>query len=159
MTTAHSRVSPKLRTISPRGVDFIAGQEGLVLHAYKPVAAEKYWTIGYGHYGPDVHKGQTIDVAKARRLLREDIQFKAADHVRRLVKVPLSQNEFDALVSLCFNIGEGNFAKSTVLSQLNKGRRGRAAAAFVLWVRGADRKVLTGLVTRRNAERRMFLGK
>lgn len=140
---------------STRGVSMVAGFEGLVLHAYKPVAAEQYWTIGYGHYGPGVKRGSTITKARALQLLRLDLRS-AESTVTRLVKVGIGQDRFDALVDFCFNAGAGNFAGSTLLRKLNHGDYTGAAREFDNWTHGADGKRLAGLVARRNAEQSLF---
>jgi lysozyme len=140
--------------VSEVGVDLVARFEGFVDHAYKPVAGERYWTIGYGHYGPDVHKGDHITVNEAKLLLKGDLK-EAADAVRSRVKVKINQNHFDALVSLTYNIGSGGFAGSTVLRQLNAGHFRRARWAFLMWVYGASGKLL-GLVRRRRAEMKLW---
>lgn len=148
----------ELRT-GARGLALIKASEGVRLTAYKPVPGEPYWTIGYGHYGPDVRAGQRITMAQADRFLVQDLRrFEQA--VARHVRVPLNQHEFDALVSLAYNIGEGNLASSTVVRQLNAGRRRLAAAAFAMWTRGGvPLRVLPGLVKRRAAEARLFLSR
>lgn len=148
----------RLRRLSAVGLAAIAKREGFEARAYKPVAAERFWTIGYGHYGPDVHPGQKISKARALLLLRRDVAAVEAT-VRRLVRASLTQGEFDALVSLCFNIGAGNFATSTVLRRLNAGDRRAAADAFEMWVKGADGRKLAGLESRRRAERWRFLNR
>lgn len=143
--------------ISDRGVRLIKRYEGVRLKAYKPVPTEEHWTIGYGHYGPDVRKGQVITMATAEKLLRQDLR-KFELGVERLVTTRINQNRFDALVSLAFNIGLGNFASSTVLREVNRRHFLRAAAAFRMWVRGGSpTAVLAGLVTRRAREARLFL--
>lgn len=120
------------------------------LKAYKPVAAEKYWTIGVGHYGPDVTEGMTITEAQAMELLRKDIA-KFEDYVTA-TGLTLNQSQFDALVSFTFNCGPGN------LSKLIKGRDYQQIAdAMLLYNKGADKKVLKGLVRRREWERNLFL--
>lgn len=140
--------------VSSKGVDLIARFEGFRSKAYKPVAAEQYLTIGYGHYGPDVRPGQTISKSAARDLLKRDVRrFEAA--VREHVKVPINQNRFDALVSFCYNVGEGAFRSSSLLRRLNAGDYRGAAAEFGDWVNGASGP-LPGLVTRRKAERALF---
>ena len=124
--------------------------EGCRLKAYKPVAAEKYWTIGVGHYGPDVSAGMTITEAQAMELLKHDVK-KYEDYVTATGLV-LNQNQFDALVSFTFNCGPGNLAK------LIKGRDYQQIAdAMLLYNKGADKKVLKGLVRRREWERNLFL--
>lgn len=142
------------RRASKAGIEFIAGWEGFRSTAYKPVATEKYWTIGFGHYGPDVRPGSSISRAQGLTLLRHDAQ-EAETTVRRSVKVPVTQNEFDALVSLTFNIGSTGFQGSTVLRELNLAHRETAANAFLMWNKGGG-QVLQGLVNRRKAEAELF---
>jgi len=79
-----------------------------------------------------------------------------ADAVNKTVKVPLTSNQFSALVSLCFNIGIGAFQKSTLVRVLNQGNYGEAANQFLRWNQGGG-KVLAGLVRRRQRERELFL--
>lgn len=124
--------------------------EGCRLKAYKPVAAEKYWTIGVGHYGSDVTEGMTITENQAMDLLRKDIA-KFESHVTA-TGLTLTQNQFDALVSFTYNCGPGNLAK------LIRGRDYQQIAdAMLFYTRGADKKVLKGLVRRREWERNLFL--
>ena len=136
--------------ISSRGIRLIKRYEGVRLKAYKPVPTEQFWTIGYGHYGPDVRRGSSITEATAEKLLRQDLR-KFEVGVTNLLKTRINQNRFDALVSLAFNIGLGAFAESTVLRETNRRRFTRAAAAFRMWVKGGGR-VLPGLVKRRASE-------
>jgi lysozyme len=144
----------RVTRVSQRGLDLIKKYEGFSAHAYKPVPGEKFWTVGYGHYGPDVHPTTHVTLSHATRLLRADVRD-AERAVDRLVKVPINQNRFDALVSLCYNIGSGAFAGSTVLRELNRRHYVRAALGFGMWVRGANGR-LPGLVKRRAAEARLF---
>jgi GH24 family phage-related lysozyme (muramidase) len=96
-----------------------------------------------------------ISKAQAEALLKKDLlRFEQA--VRSLVKVPLNSNQFSALVSFTFNVGSGALAQSTLLSLLNQKDYQGAADQFSRWVYG-DGRVLPGLVTRRNAERDLFL--
>lgn len=92
-------------TTSQRGIDLIKKFEGLRLKAYKPIATEKYWTIGYGHYGSDVKAGMVITETYAEGLLKKDLA-RFEKHVSSYsAKYGWNQNEFDALVSFAFNIG------------------------------------------------------
>lgn len=143
--------------ISQRGIDLIKQFEGLSLTAYPdPGTGGEPWTIGYGHTG-GVKKGQTITESRAEELLREDVRrFEVA--VDRLVKVPLTQAQFDALLSFAFNLGAGNLGSSTLLRLLNAGDYAGAAAQFERWVNAAG-KIMPGLVRRRAAERALFEGK
>lgn len=132
----------------------MADFEGFRDHAYKPVPGEQFWTIGYGHYGPDVKPGDTVTRGDARRLLREDLA-EAETAVRREVNVPLTQGQYDALVSFTFNVGAGALAESTLLRKLNRGRYRRARWQLHRWVNGANGP-LPGLVRRRKAEARLW---
>lgn len=141
--------------ISKVGLDLIKEYEGLRLTAYKPVASEQYWTIGYGHYGPDVWAGQAITRAQADAYLRSDVRrFEKA--VNSAVKVSINQNQFDALVSFTYNLGEGTLYSSTLLQYVNKKQFGNAADEFLLFV-NAGGQPLPGLVRRRKEERALFL--
>ena len=140
--------------ISSAGLAALKAREGCKLVAYLDSA--KIPTIGYGSTA-GVRMGMKITQAQADALLSRDLTiFEKA--VTAAVKVPLSQNEFDALVSLAFNIGAGAFQKSTLLKELNKGNRKAAADQFLRWNR-AGGKVLKGLTNRRKAEREQFLSK
>lgn len=137
--------------ISQKGLDLIKSFEGLRLSAYKCPA--DVWTIGYGTTA-GVKQGQTITKERADELLREDVaRFEA--QVLRLVKVPLTQGQFDALTSFVYNLGAGNLGNSTLLRLLNAGDYKGAAAQFDRWNK-AGGKVLAGLVRRRAAERALF---
>ena len=140
---------------SKLGLNLIKGFEGFRARAY--VCPAGVLTIGYGHTGKDVKPGMTITEPRGVELLAQDVgRFERA--VERLVKVPLAQNQFDALVSFTYNVGEGNLQSSTLLKKLNAKDYSGAAAQFDRWNRGGG-KVLTGLVRRRAAERKMFEGK
>ena len=139
--------------ISQKGIDLIKNFEGCRLTAYRCPA--NILTIGYGHTGSDVVIGQKITQEQAEKLLKSDLLVHC-NNVSRLVKAPLTQNQFDALVSFEFNVGYGNFASSTMLKLLNQKRYREAAAQFDRWVY-ANRKVLAGLVKRRAAEKTLFL--
>lgn len=139
---------------SPSGVKAIQEHEGLVLTPYQDAVG--VWTVGYGHTGSEFAQGKKpITKKKATELLKQDLKD-AENAVNKHVKVALSQKQFDALVSLVFNIGVGNFSKSTLLKKLNSGDYLGAADEFPKW-RKAGNKVLPGLVSRRASERAMFL--
>lgn len=146
--------------LSDKGLRRIARFEGFVDHPYKPVKGEQFWTWGYGHFGPDVPSPLTrkkITQAQALVLLRRDVQSAEAA-VNAGLKTHVNQNRFDALVSLAFNIGAGNFATSTVLRETNARHFVKAAAAFRMWTRGgAPLRVLPGLVKRRAHEASVYL--
>jgi lysozyme len=116
-------------------------------------------TLGYGHT-KGVKLGDTCSVQQADIWLSQDLEDAAAT-VASLVKVPLTQGQFDALTDFVLNLGAGRLAESTLLILLNKGRYDAAADQFRLWVHAkVDGKdvVLPGLVMRRAAEAAMFRG-
>lgn len=121
----------------------------------KPYRDSRGYSIGYGHYmGPTVTI-QNISRADAYELLRNDAQT-ARDAVTSTIHLPMTQNEFDAMVSLAYNIGAAGFAGSTVARRFNAGDKIGAADAFRLWNKseGAVNQVL---VARRETERGLFL--
>jgi len=134
---------------STAGINLIKQFEGCRLTAYKPVPTEKYWTIGYGHYGPDVTPGMVITQAQAEIMLGIDLQ-KYEQAVERYTPFPLSQTQFDALVSFAYNCGAGN------LQQLVKKRNALQVADAMLRYNKAGGKVLNGLTKRRQTEHDLF---
>jgi len=137
---------------SSKGLELIKEFEGCRLTAYN--CASGVLTIGYGHTGPDVFNGQSISMDEAESLLVQDLhRFERA--VREVVTVPLTQNQFDALVSFTFNVGAGALSSSTLLRLLNAGDYEGAAGQFSRWVNGANGP-LPGLVRRRAAEQALF---
>jgi len=149
------------RSINQMGEDKIVQWEGEVLWAYddfdpkhRPIepgmSIKGTLTIGVGHTGPDVKPGMRITGAQSREFLRKDLdQFEAT--VESAVKVPLSDNQFAALVSFAFNVGEGNFRKSTLLKKLNKGDYDSVPVELMKWVNSKGKR-LSGLVNRRTQE-------
>ena len=127
--------------------------EGCRLQTYRDVRGIP--TIGYGHTGADVHMGMEIDQAQADAYLLEDIQT-AVRAVNALVHVPVSQNQFDAMVDFTYNVGQGNFRASTLLVKVNAGDFAGAAGEFIRWDK-AGGQVVAGLLRRREAERDLFL--
>jgi len=111
-------------------------------------------TVGYGHTGDGVYVGMVISQLQAEAYLLQDVQH-AENCVNNVVKVPLTQNEFDALTDFCFNIGCGAFASSTLLKLLNTGNYVGAAAQFDRWDL-AGGTVIAGLLSRREAETNEF---
>jgi GH24 family phage-related lysozyme (muramidase) len=141
--------------ISQNGINLIKKFESVRLKSYNATGEERYLTIGYGHYGPDVKPGQTITQAEAEALLKKDLK-KFVEGVNALIHVPLNQNQADALYSFAYNCGVQALAKSTLLSELNSKDYKSAANEFLKWTRGSG-KILPGLVTRRETERALFL--
>lgn len=140
--------------ISETGLDLIRYFEGLRLTAYQDAVG--VWTIGYGSTGPHVTPGLTITAEEAESLLRHDVA-RFEEGVDEVVKVSLSQDEFDALLSFSFNLGLGNLRQSTLLRKLNAGDFAAAASEFKRWNR-AGQRILAGLTRRREAEARLFQG-
>jgi lysozyme len=140
-------------TYSDAGIVLTKGFEGLRLTAYRDCAG--VLTIGYGHTGPDVVVGLVIDEARAEELLRNDLE-EAVACVNRAVTAAIAQNQFDALVDFCFNVGCGAFLNSTLLRKVNAADFAGAATQFALWVH-AGGEVVAGLVRRRKMEAEMFV--
>lgn len=140
-------------------IALIKSHEGLRTNAYAD--AGYGWdraTIGYGHTSqagpPKVSKGMKISEAEAELILRRDLEA-VEKAVRSLVKVPLTDNQFGALVSFTFNVGNGAFKDSTLRRLLNAGDYSGAAAQFKRWNK-SNGKVLKGLVRRREDEAALF---
>lgn len=148
----NNMVKAKSGRISRKGVEFIKRWEGCRTDAYKCPAG--VWTIGYGHT-KTARTGMMISLEQADKLLLEDLKI-FEEAVRRLVTVPLNQNQFDALVSFVFNAGITAFTNSTLLKLLNAGNYIGASGQFSRWVY-AGKKVLPGLVSRREAEYQLFI--
>ena len=140
--------------LSKQGADFIKSFEGCRLEAYHGAADRPgLYTIGYGHTG-EVQEGQKRTQAGGGRLFGDDV---APIERQRAADVPdVSQRQFDALVSFCFNLGVSAYMGSTLRRKLKAGDMLGAANEFPKWCR-ANGKVVAGLQRRRNAERAMFL--
>lgn len=140
---------------SNSGIDLICSFEGLRLKAYDDGVG--VWTIGYGTTainGVAVKKGDTCTLEQAKSYMASDLkQFESAVNQ---VKVPLNQNQYDALVSLAYNIGVSAFLSSTLFKKLNVKDYKGAAEQFGRWNRAGGR-VLNGLVKRRKIEMELFL--
>lgn len=146
----------KKNTISKEGIKFIQRFEDLKLKSYLPTP-DDVWTIGYGTTrinGRSVVEGEEITKTQAEEYFKDDI-LKFEKAINDLVKVELTQNKFDALVSFVYNIGVGAFSKSTLLKKLNSGDYAGASREFKRWNKQAG-KVLRGLTKRRNEEAEMF---
>jgi len=139
------------------GRALIEAREGVRLKAYRDAVG--IWTIGVGHTSaagpPSVVAGLSITPAQASDILAQDLaQFEHA--VEAAVNMPLADHEFDALVSLAFNIGAQAFSRSTLVRRLNAGDRAGAAEAFLMWANAGGKPLL---LARRKAERKQFLGR
>lgn len=137
--------------LSAAGLDLLKRSEGFRADAYQDSGG--VWTIGYGTT-KDVQPGDTCTEEQASQWLRRDV-LSAEWAVMKLIEVPMTQGQFDALVDFVYNLGEGALAKSTLLRKLNAGDYAGAAAEFPKWCH-AGNQVLPGLVTRRAAERALF---
>ena len=144
--------------ISEKGLSMIERFEGCLLKASNKL--DGVWTIGYGqtgsYYGKRVRRGMTTTKALAHAWLRDHSIKTYEDAVTQAVKVPLNQNQFDALVSFAYNVGVGALKQSTTLRKLNAGDYAGAADALTMWTK-CNGKVLAGLVRRRKEERALFL--
>ncbi|MFK3971128.1 lysozyme [Pseudomonas sp. NPDC087358] len=143
--------------ISQKGIDLIKSSEGLSLTAYPdPATGAEPWTIGYGTTR-GVKPGMKITAEQAEQYLKADVA-RFEPELAALVKVPLTQNQWDALMSFVYNLGTPNLASSTLLKLLNAGDYVRAADQFGRWNKAAG-KELPGLTKRRAAEQALFLSK
>lgn len=140
--------------ISKQGIALIKRFEGLRNRAYKCSAG--VWTIGYGHT-KGVKAGQAITTQQAEEMLQADLK-NFEDWVSKLVKVELTQGQFDALVSFCFNLGPGALDSSTLLKLVNQQKFALAADQFKRWNKAGGVE-LAGLTKRRQAERDLFVSK
>jgi len=142
--------------ISNKGITKLKSEEGERLIGYLDTRGIP--TIGVGHTGlvdgVPVAKGMGISSAKSSELLRSDLQW-VEKTINDNVKVPLTQNQYDALCSLIFNIGASAFSGSTVLRKLNSKDYAGAADAFLMWKKAG--KDLNILLPRRKRERDLFL--
>jgi len=140
--------------ISQNGIDFIKQFEGLRLTAYKAVSTEKYWTIGYGHYGSDVKQGMTITKTQAENMLKDDL-VEYVDGVNAGLTRKVNQNQFDALVSFTYNVGITAFKTSTLLKRVNAYEDDDVRYQFSRWNKSGG-VVYQGLVTRRAKEADLY---
>lgn len=141
----------RIMELTREALELVKSFEGLRLKAYKAVPTEKYWTIGYGHYGPDVDPGMSISEKTAEELLRNDLLKAESAVMKYMPKYGWTANEYGALVSFAYNVGN--------IDQLTaKGTRTKAeiASKMMLYNKSGG-KVLAGLTRRREAERNLFL--
>jgi lysozyme len=138
------------------GINLLKHFEGLRTEAYPdPATGAEPWTIGYG-CTKDVKEGDCITPEMADvMLLREVASFEKG--VRDLVKYDLDENQISALTCFAYNVGLGNLQSSTMLKMINSGSVMAAADQFPRWNMAAG-KVMPGLIKRRDAERRLYLG-
>lgn len=149
----------RVAQISKKGIQLISNFEGLRLNAYQDSVG--IWTIGFGTtvfpHGQKVQDGDCCTIQQAQNYMSHDLKrFEVA--VFKAVQVPLNQHQFDALVSLTYNIGIGAFQSSTLLKLLNTGNYAAASDQFDVWIK-AGGKTVQGLVNRRAIEKACFLGR
>ena len=138
------------RNLSPNGLNLIKSFEGCKLTAYKCLPTEKYYTIGYGHYGSDVKAGMKITKEQAEELLAQDCK-KAIKNVNSFMsKYNFNQNQFDALVSFAFNVGSINQLTASGTRTLEQ------ISSKITAYNKSGGRVLTGLVKRRAKEKELF---
>lgn len=141
--------------VSEQGISLIKKFEGFSAESYICPAGKP--TIGYGHViQPDESFLENISEVTAEMILKQDIEM-AEKAINILVKPPLKQHEYDALVSFVFNIGIKAFENSTILRLINILDHNGASKQFGRWVYAGGKK-LGGLINRRNAESAMFMG-
>ena len=138
-----------MATVNENGIDLIKSFEGCRLEAYQDQRG--IWTIGYGATGADVYEGLVWTQEQANERLADDLLVKAETPVNNLLKCELTDNQFAAFCSLCYNIGTWNFAHSSALSEANAGNLDDVPNHIALWdeVDGIPDK---GLIRRRQAE-------
>lgn len=148
--------------VNARGLAFIKAAEGLRLTAYRCSAGR--WTIGWGHTGADVHEHMVIPLELAERLFDSDVK-RHSEGLARYIRVPVTPNQWAALVSLAFNMGIEAIGGSTLVRLLNDGKPLAAANEFLVWKyvnvskdpKKRDMREDKGLVKRRREERELFL--
>ncbi len=140
-----------LMKLGEKGTEILKYFEGCKLTAYQDSVG--VWTIGYGHT-KGVYDGMTITQEEAEQMLLTELE-EYEGYVEKYVTVPLTQNQFDALVVWVYNLGPTNFRNSTLLKELNAGNYNAAGQEITRWNK-AGGKVLAGLVKRREAEAQLF---
>ena len=148
----YTQIEENIMAIANSTLDFITKEEGFRNKAYKD--SKGLLTIGVGHLikTDEEHLlNETLTDEQVKELLKSDLKW-CSEAVESSVKVPLQQNQFDALYSLCFNIGETNFRKSTVVKKINANDMQGAADAILMWNKPDV------LINRRKRERALFLG-
>ena len=168
-----SETGSEINTFSSRAGGMTTGENGYLLikqfescrlTAYKAVSTEKYYTIGWGHYGSDVYAGMTITQAQADQYLKQDVA-KTENSVNSFLnsnRITIGQNQFDALVSFTYNLGNvwvstETFQLKTILKNgYTKYSDAQIRTAFTNWNKSGG-QVLAGLTRRRNAEADLFL--
>ena len=155
LLTSGAAPMPGANNISENGIAFIENQEAFRAKSYIDTDGAPH--IGFGHKiaaGDGLTAASVITLPQAEALLRHDLAAVYVPAVRSAVRVPVSQGQFDALTSLCYNIGPGNFAGSTVVKALNAGDTLGALQAFGNWTKAGGNP--TAIASRRQAEQQLF---
>lgn len=158
----HSYAATKSLKLSENGIKFIKNYEGCYLTAQKALSTEEYYTIGWGHYGPDVKKGQKITQEEADALFLTDIADyeKPVNDFAKKFNRTFTQNQFDALVSFTYNMGEGWTANSnySLYKYMSTGTytADDLSDTFTSWCHSGG-AVIQGLYNRRESEVALFL--
>jgi len=151
LTERYTHIEENIMAIAKSTLSFITKEEGVRYRAYQD--SKGLWTIGVGHLiksnEPHLMK-ETLTQQEVDKLLESDLRW-CDEAVANSVRVPLTQPQYDALYSLCFNIGETQFKKSTVVKRLNANDYTGAADAILMWNKPAV------LENRRKRERALFL--
>jgi lysozyme len=151
LTNQFTHIEENIMAITDSTIDYITKEEGFRNRAYKD--SKGLWTIGVGHLIKESEPhlvNATLTDEQVKELLKSDLKW-CSEAVESSVRVPLTQNQFDALYSLCFNIGETAFKRSTVVRKLNENDIQGAADAILMWNKPAV------LEKRRRRERELFL--
>lgn len=170
MKSAATRIAVALLSLSGAGLTGIAIHEGFRGEAYQPTSGDK-WTIGFGST-EGVKPGDRIDPVAALARKQREISRDYESAVKRCVKVPMHQHEFDAMVDTTYNIGSSAFCSSTMVKRLNEGDYRGACDALLLWRMYTDhstgirhdcskpesKRICGGLWDRRQRARAMCLG-
>lgn len=142
----------KITETSEKGMNLIKKREGLELSTYLDLGGVP--TIGYGHTGVDIYPGKRITKIQADNYLKEDLKrFEIA--INENVKVNLTQNQFDALVSFVYNVGITAFKNSTLLERINEGDFRSVGTELMRWSK-VDGQITNGLINRRQSETYQF---
>lgn len=134
--------------VSPEGIKHLKEVEGCRLEAYQDTVG--VWTIGYGHTGPEVKKGLKISQQEADELLASRLNLEFEPAVNNAIDAPITQLQFDALVSFCYNVGVAAFTNSSMVKKINVRDFVGAVAEFDRWHKPKE------IIGRRNKEKAMF---
>jgi lysozyme len=146
-------VEPNRRTTNQAGIDLIKSFEGLETESYKDIVG--IWTIGYGSTGSDIGPGMKWTPEQCEARMKKDLeQFEKG--LEACISVPVTDNQFSAIVSLAYNVGINGVKKSTLIKLLNSKDYSGAAEQFLRWNKAGGKEV-AGLTRRRAAEKELFL--